>query len=188
MVTVRYRCIRRGVPSHCSIPEIIAGLRDLMGLPPEVRLLVNGQEVGPDRTLVDGDELHLVPAEPGRKGIGEVWTEAEFCEHFQITPETLQQWIEEGLRVKPCRDGSVRISEDAADDFHRGELCVRLNELEREIVRVLRVGSPMTAPEIAVAVDREPDSNLRAVLAAMVRHAILIEGPRGGYTLPRRDQ
>ena len=59
----------------------------------------------------------------GRKGVGEkVWAGEEFCQFFKITTEDLQAWIAQGLKVRRCLDGSLRITESAVDEFFRGRV------------------------------------------------------------------
>ncbi|MFO0798594.1 MAG: hypothetical protein U0804_14055 [Gemmataceae bacterium] len=52
--------------------------------------------------------------------MGQVWTGAEFCELFGITEEELEAQVAKGLKVMRLADGSLRISETAADEFIRG--------------------------------------------------------------------
>ena len=59
----------------------------------------------------------------GRKGVGEkVWAGEEFCQFFKITMEDMQAWIAQGLKVRRCLDGSLRITESAVDEFFRGRV------------------------------------------------------------------
>ena len=82
--------------------------------------MIGGRVVGPDHILAAGDEL-LFAKEKGHKGVGsQVWTDEEFCKFFQITLEDLNAWIGQGLKVKRVLDGSLRITETAADEFFRG--------------------------------------------------------------------
>jgi excisionase family DNA binding protein len=79
---------------------------------------VCGQGVGPDHVLAAGDEL-IFMVEEGHKEVGaHVWTKEELCEFFQITPEELDIWIAQGLKVTPH---PVRITETAVDEFNRGK-------------------------------------------------------------------
>ena len=62
-------------------------------------------------------------AQQGRKRVGDrVWTDQEFCKFFEIIEEDLQAWIAQGLKVRQCLDGSMRITESAVDDFNRGRV------------------------------------------------------------------
>ena len=62
-------------------------------------------------------------AQQGRKRVGDrVWTGQEFCQFFEITNEDLQAWIAQGLKVRQCLDGSMRITETASNDFNRGRV------------------------------------------------------------------
>jgi hypothetical protein len=45
------------------------------------------------------------------------WTVEDFAGHAKITVEQVQEWIEAGLPALQLADGSVRISEAAADEW-----------------------------------------------------------------------
>ena len=62
------------------------------------------------------------PVQDERPGGLEVWTGQQFCEVFQVTPDDLDDWIGQGLKVLPCRDGSVRITRTALNEFVRGRV------------------------------------------------------------------
>jgi excisionase family DNA binding protein len=102
-----------------SVGGVRKCLASAFGIPADALALVGGQVVGPERTLAPGEEL-LFLKERGHKGVGtQVWTAEEFCAFFKITPEDLAAWIAQGLEVKEVLDGSVRITETAADEFFR---------------------------------------------------------------------
>lgn len=59
----------------------------------------------------------------GSKSVGErVWDQNEFCKFFKVTLADLHAWIAQGLNVKWCLDGSIRITETAYDEFARGRV------------------------------------------------------------------
>jgi len=100
--------VRKGLVHHFSIPAAAIAF-------------VGGRIVGPDHIIVAGQDLTF--AKPtGQKGVGtQVWTEDEFCKCFKIPSEELQAWTAQGLKVKQCLDGSIRITETAVDEFFRGK-------------------------------------------------------------------
>ena len=104
------------------VPSVRKALATAFGIPTDALPMIGGRVVGPDHILAAGDEL-LFAKEKGRKGVGsQVWTDAEFCKFFQITLEDLNAWIGQGLKVKRVLDGSLRITETAADEFFGGRL------------------------------------------------------------------
>ena len=48
---------------------------------------------------------------------GSVWTTEEFCAAFKVDEAALHLWIEKGLAVLTCPDGSLRITHSAVTDF-----------------------------------------------------------------------
>jgi hypothetical protein len=93
-------------------------LTECFSLPAHAVATVCGQYVGPDHILAAGDEL-IFSVEVGHKEVGaHVWTKEQLCEFFQITPEELDIWIAQGLKVTAS---PVRITETAMDDFVRGQ-------------------------------------------------------------------
>ena len=108
------------VPVGSSVRKIKRSLGVFLNLSPDSYPVVNGQKVDDDFQPSEADRVEFVEA-VGFKGVGRaVWTGEQFCQDFQITPEDLQAWIAQGLKVKPCLDGTVRITETAADEFFRG--------------------------------------------------------------------
>lgn len=103
-----------------SVASLRKALATAFGIPTDALPMIGGRVVGPDRVLAAGDEL-LFAKKKGHKGVGtQVWTEEEFCKFFKITLEDLNAWIAQGLRTKPCLDGSLRITETAVDEFFQG--------------------------------------------------------------------
>jgi hypothetical protein len=105
-----------------SVASLRKALATAFGIPTDALPMIGGRVVGPDRILGAGDEL-LFAKERGHKGVGtQVWTGEEFCKFFKITPEDLDAWIGQGLKAKRVLDGSLRITETAADEFFRGRV------------------------------------------------------------------
>jgi hypothetical protein len=103
-----------------SVASVRKALATIFSIPADALPMVGGRVVGPDHTLAPGEEL-LFAREKGRKGVGSrVWTAEEFCKFFQISREDLDAWIGQGLQARPCLDGTLRITETAADEFFRG--------------------------------------------------------------------
>lgn len=104
-----------------TIAEVRANLGALYGIPKDAIALVPNDSVGEGHVLTVGEELDFI-VENGQKGVGlRIWTDAmQFCHDFGIRAEDLDQWIAAGLRVLPCQDGSIRITETAVDEFVRG--------------------------------------------------------------------
>jgi hypothetical protein len=103
-----------------SVAAVRRGLATAFGIPDAALPMIGGRVVGPDHRLAPGEEL-LFAKEKGHKGVGtQVWTAEEFCKFFKLSREDLDAWIGQGLSVKPCLDGSLRITETAADEFFRG--------------------------------------------------------------------
>jgi hypothetical protein len=105
-----------------TVASVRESLVDAFNIPVEAMPFVNGETVKGDFRLRANDTLEFVKR-AGRKGVGEkVWNGEEFCLLFKITPEDLQAWIAQGLKVKRCLDGSIRITETAVDEFFRGRV------------------------------------------------------------------
>jgi len=105
-----------------SVAIVRESLVDAFNLPDEAIAFVNGKPVGGDFRLQANDTLEFVK-QSGRKGVGEeVWTDEEFCQFFKISTEDLQAWIAQGLKVRRCLDGTLRITETAVDEFNRGKV------------------------------------------------------------------
>jgi len=103
-----------------TVSAVRTDLELLYGISERAVALVNGVLADEGHVLLDDDELDFV-IDSGQKGVGKVWTTAEqFCQDFKIEREDLDQWIASGLRVCACRDGSVRITETAVDEFVQG--------------------------------------------------------------------
>lgn len=64
-----------------------------------------------------------------------VWAGEEFLQFFKITTKDLQAWIAQGLKVKTCLDGSLRITETAVDEFFRGKMIEApiLSDIPKEV-------------------------------------------------------
>ena len=106
--------------ADASVATVQASLIDAFNIPDEAVAFANGEQVGGDFRLRGNDTLEFMKRR-GRKGVGDrVWTEDEFCTHFKITPEDLRAWIAQGLKVRRCLDGSLRVTESDADVFIRG--------------------------------------------------------------------
>lgn len=117
------------------VASIRASLVDAFNIPTDALSFVNGEQVGGDFRLRGDDSLEFVKQQ-GRKGVGDqVWTEEEFCHFFKITPEDLQAWIAQGLKVSRCLDGSIRITETAMDEFNRGRVieAALVSDLPKEV-------------------------------------------------------
>lgn len=105
-----------------SVATVKASLVDAFNIPFDAIAFVDGEEVGDDYRLQANTVLEFV-RQFGKKGVGnQVWTDEDFCKFFKITRETLQAWIAQGLKVKSCLDGSIRITETAVDEFFRGRV------------------------------------------------------------------
>ena len=118
-----------------SVASVRASLRDAFNIPDEAVAFVNGESVPPAYRLQANDTLEFVK-QWGRKGVGErVWTGEEFCQFFKISMEDLQAWIAQGLKVKRCLDGSIRITETSVDEFSRGKVLEApiVSDLPKEV-------------------------------------------------------
>ena len=118
-----------------SVASVRASLVDAFNIPDDAVAFVNGELILADHRLEANDTLEFVK-QRGCKGVGDqVWTEEEFCKFFKITPEDLRAWIAQGLTVKRCLDGSVRITETAMDEFNRGRVIEAplVSDLPKEV-------------------------------------------------------
>jgi len=118
-----------------SAASVRASLVDAFNIPDEAIAFVNGELVRHDFRVRANDTLEFVK-QRGVKGVGDqVWTEEEFCTFFKITPEDLRAWIAQGLTVKRCLDGSIRITETAMDEFNRARVIETplVSDLPREV-------------------------------------------------------
>ena len=82
---------------------------------PTLTLYLRGHRSSRVTSLRHGETLEFL-APYGRKGVGWVWTQEEFCELFQMCRADLEAMLERGLPVHRLEDGSVRITET---DFDR---------------------------------------------------------------------
>jgi hypothetical protein len=105
-----------------SVANVRRCLVTAFGIPADALPMVGGRMVGLDHILAPEEEL-VFAMEKGHKSVGtQVWSDEEFCKFFQISRETLQAWVAQGLKAKPCLDGTLRITETAADEFFRGRV------------------------------------------------------------------
>ena len=125
------------VPAGRCIGELSAALRQILNIRVGAEVQVNGQPASFADVPIDGDIIEFVKRN-GAKGVGHVWTEEQFCELFQIDSQELQKHIAEGLPVLRLRDGSVRITETAVDEFLRGH---RLDHQERMAVALENISA-----------------------------------------------
>ena len=97
-------------------------LSDIFNISKDASAFVNGEPVAASYRLQSDDTLEFLRVR-GRKAVGErVWSGEDFCRFFGISAEDLQAWTAEGLKVRRCLDGSIRITESATDDFFRGKI------------------------------------------------------------------
>ena len=130
-----------------SVASVRASLWDVFNLYAEVIPFINGEPVPPSYRLQRNDTLEFIfPL--GHKSVGErVWTADELCQFFKITSDDLQAWIAQGLKVKRCLDGSIRITETAVDEFNRGKVVqtpyLTIEEAAKHIEVHLSCGSAL---------------------------------------------
>lgn len=118
-----------------SVATVRESLVDAFNIPGEALAFVNGEQTNDEFRLRGNDTLEFVK-QAGRKGVGDrVWTGEEFCQFFKISTEDMQAWIAQGLKVKRCLNGSVRITESAMDEFNRGRVpeAPLTSELPKEV-------------------------------------------------------
>jgi hypothetical protein len=107
-------------PLGTTLQDVRETLKHVLNVPPDAGARVNGQQVGGDHVVGATDEVEFVK-ERGHKGVGDhVWTAEEFCQFFNLTERELRDQIQRGLRVMELANGSMRITETAADEFIRG--------------------------------------------------------------------
>jgi excisionase family DNA binding protein len=124
-----------------SVAAVRKGLATAFSIPTDAEAYINGSVVDPGYRLQAGDSVEFL-RRWGRKGVGsQVWTEEQFCKFFQITPDTLHAWIGQGLQAKPCLDGSLRITETAADEFFRADQVQSPYLTAEQAARYLGLGS-----------------------------------------------
>jgi len=123
------------VPAVRCIGDLATAMRQILNIPVGAEVRVNGKPASFADVPVGGDIIEFVKRN-GVKGVGQVWTEEEFCELFQIDSQELQKHIADGLPVLRLRDGSVRITETAVDEFltghrhdHQERLAVALENI-----------------------------------------------------------
>ncbi len=122
MISVLHGSGQIEVPAGLTVACIRDHCSQVLNIAPDAEALVVGECIPESYVLKDGDILEFLKVS-GRKGAGQhVWTGEQFCRFFQITPEDLQAWITQGLRVKRCLGGSLRITETAVDEFFRGQV------------------------------------------------------------------
>lgn len=91
-------------------------LGGLFNVAPGAEALIEGEPVAEDYTLRHGETLEFI-SRWGRKGVGRVWTEEEFCALFKMSKADFDAMIARGLPVHLMGDGTVRITETQVDDF-----------------------------------------------------------------------
>ncbi len=91
-------------------------LKDALNIAPGATAFVDGEPIGEDHVLEDGQSLEfLVPC--GKKGVQRVWTVEQFAELFQITVEQVKELLASGLPRLPISDGTIRIPEEQVDQY-----------------------------------------------------------------------
>ena len=123
MVAIRhwYGEMSFGLNACRAVSDILKGLDPHIGIPPETVVSVNGEVVGGEYVLRDGDTVVLARP-PGRKGVGEIWTITEFATKAGVSVEEVELWIEQGLRVLRTSNDAILITETAVDCFVEREM------------------------------------------------------------------
>lgn len=115
--------------------------------------LIEGEPVAEDYVLGHGETLEFI-SRAGRKGVGRVWTEDEFCDLFRMSKADFDVMVAKGLPVHRLEDGSIRITETDFDHWIEieGPLLLTIHDLarmlsvsERELWR-MRSSGKLPAP------------------------------------------
>ena len=123
-------------------------LSGLFNLPPNALGRIGGQSVPEKHLLQHADTLEFV-VPLGRKGVGRVWTQEEFCALFRMKDADFVAMIARVLPVHRMGDGSIRITETDFDAWSKHEepwlftvqdLAVRLSVSERVLWRMRSSG------------------------------------------------
>ena len=107
------------MPDGLEVGAIQRRLKRFMGIPRDAYSIVDGLKVGPDHLAGPNSTVEF-RLKWGQKGVGQVWTAAEYCQLFGLSIEELDQQIRKGLRVMSLSDGTMRISETSVDGFVNG--------------------------------------------------------------------
>lgn len=123
MITVKYGPNTLPIAtSGRTLNAVKIGVGQILNLPTDSVVLVNGLAAPPFLKLVAGDMLEFV-CRRGRKGVGSrVWTADEYCEFFKVSQDILHEQIDAGLEVMRLPDGEIRITETAVDEFISGKI------------------------------------------------------------------
>jgi hypothetical protein len=173
---ITVRCMRRLVEQS-------------MNLDPNCGVVINGVEVDDDYVISSGSEITFIkPA--GCKGLGDLLTPAQIKRRWKISETQYRELCTLGLPTIRLA-GEPRHPEEAVDEWFR-RLFGRsaedapappLRPRERRIVEALaEAGEELKAATIATRANLPDNSNLRTMLANLVRQGILVKGV-GGYGL-----
>lgn len=99
-----------------TVGRVRSELGGLFNIAPGAEALVGGVPIAEDYTLRHVETLEFV-SPLGRKGVGRVWTQEEFCALFKMSGADFDAMVARGLPVHRLEDGTVRIIETQADEF-----------------------------------------------------------------------
>jgi excisionase family DNA binding protein len=118
-----------------AVAYVRENLATLYGIPTRAVALVNGEQADETHVLYADDEVDFLLL-VGSKGVGNVWTDDEMCQKYQVTTATLDLWEQQGCRVMRGSNGSRRWTETALDEFYRGDdgLLPILNRIEEKVI------------------------------------------------------
>ena len=173
--------------------------RDLTGLfniDPDADPFVKGEQVVEGHVLQHGETLEFL-APFGRKGVGRVWTQADFCELFRMNEADLDAMVARGLPVHRLEDGTIRITETQVDDFldeqagkispSSGRGLPRSESICASLPASVGCATPNTEPQIE-GEDREIGKNRSPYLGVDEAARYLKKTPKAIYGLIERGK
>lgn len=139
-----------------SVGSLRRSIKDVFSLPEHAEAFVNGSPVGDDCLIQPGDVVEFVPTGWGTKGA--------------LDPDELERFVR-------------RIDRRVEKLTEEGMFRLRLNDTEKEIFKTLFRDKALPGDVLAKRIQREFNANLKAILAALVRHGLL-DNNDDGYFIP----
>ena len=94
-------------------------LSGLLNIAPNALATIGGHPVSEKHLLQHGETVEFI-RHYGRKGVGRVWTQEEFCVLFKMSESDFEAMVAKGLPMHEMEDRSVRITETQVDEFLDG--------------------------------------------------------------------
>jgi hypothetical protein len=140
-----------------SIGSVRRAIKQVFSLPEHAQALLNGSPAHGDCLLHPGDIVEFVPTGWGMKGA--------------LEPDELEKFVR-------------RIDRTVKKLAEEGLFRLRLNDVEKEVIKTLFQKTTLKGDALAKRLQRAFDSNFKATLAALVRHGLLDNNDEGYFIPP----